>query len=45
MIKLKKGDHAPEFSLLNQFGKTVELGDFLGRRLLIYFYPKAGTSG
>ena len=45
MAALKKGDRAPGFALADQAGKTVKLGDFKGRKLLLYFYPKAGTSG
>lgn len=42
---LTPGDHAPPFSLLDQAGDTVSLSDFAGRRLLVYFYPKADTPG
>lgn len=45
MAVLKKGDKAPAFSLADQFGRTVKLGDFKGRKLLLYFFPRAGTSG
>ena len=45
MIKLKKGDAAPGFALMDQSGKTLKLDDFRGKKLLVYFYPKAGTSG
>ena len=45
MTKLKAGDKAPTFSLLNQEGKTVKLSEFKGRKLLAYFYPKALTPG
>jgi peroxiredoxin Q/BCP len=45
MVKLKKGDVAPGFALMDQTGKTVKLGDFRGKKLLVYFYPKAGTAG
>jgi thioredoxin-dependent peroxiredoxin len=45
MAKLKKGDRAPGFALIDQMGKTVNLTDFKGRKLLVYFYPKAGTFG
>lgn len=45
MIVLKKGDSAPGFVLTDQFGKTVRLKDFEGRKVLLYFFPKAGTSG
>jgi peroxiredoxin Q/BCP len=40
---LKSGDRAPDFELEDQHGRTVRLADFAGRRLLIYFYPRAGT--
>ena len=39
------GDVAPPFSLPDQRGRTVSLEDFKGRRVLIYFYPKADTPG
>ena len=42
---LKAGDHAPDFSLLDQAGETVNLSDFAGRKLLVYFYPEADTPG
>jgi thioredoxin-dependent peroxiredoxin len=45
MAKLKPGDPAPNFSLEDQNGKKVNLANFKGRKLLLYFYPKAGTSG
>ena len=45
MSKLAKGDKCPDFSLKNQDDKIVSLGDFKGKKLLIYFYPKAMTSG
>ena len=45
MAKLEKGDSAPDFSLLDQEGKEVKLGDFKGRKLLVYFYPRANTPG
>ena len=40
-----KGDRAPAFSLPDREGKTVKLADYRGRKLLLYFYPKAGTAG
>ena len=42
---LKPGDKAPAFTLLNQAGEKVKLGDFKGRKVLVYFYPKADTPG
>ena len=45
MALLKKGDRAPGFTLTDQFGKEIQLKDFKGRKVLLYFFPKAGTSG
>ena len=45
MTQLKAGDRAPAFSLPDQEGKVVKLSGFKGRKVLVYFYPKANTSG
>src|SRR5437763_254778 len=45
MPKLKPGDAAPDFALSDQRGKTVKLKDFRGKKLVVYFYPKADTPG
>ena len=45
MTTLKEGSKAPAFSLEDQQGTTVKLADFKGRKLLVYFYPKADTPG
>lgn len=42
---IKQGQNAPHFSLLDQTGKSVSLTDFKGKKVLIYFYPKALTPG
>jgi peroxiredoxin Q/BCP len=42
---LKPGDKAPAFTLLDQDGNRVKLSDFKGRKVLVYFYPKADTPG
>ncbi len=42
---LNSGDKAPAFSLTDQNGNPVSLSDFIGRKVLVYFYPKAGTPG
>jgi peroxiredoxin Q/BCP len=44
-VVLSEGQKAPGFSLQDQSGKTVKLSDFKGRRVLLYFYPKADTPG
>ena len=45
MSRLAAGDKAPSFSLADQNGKTVSLSDFAGKKLLVYFYPRADTPG
>ena len=45
MTPLKAGDIAPKFSLPDQDGEEVNLTDFQGQRVLVYFYPKAMTPG
>ena len=42
---LSPGDKAPEFDLLDQDGNRVALSAFKGRKVLVYFYPKADTPG
>jgi peroxiredoxin Q/BCP len=42
---LQPGDQAPDFALLDQDGTTVRLSDLAGRKVLVYFYPKADTPG
>jgi peroxiredoxin Q/BCP len=44
-MELRPKDKAPEFNLPDQDGKKVSLSDFKGWRVLLFFYPKAGTSG
>ena len=44
-MKLKVGDTAPAFSLSDQSGASHSLDAYAGRKLLIYFYPKADTPG
>lgn len=42
---LKPGDRAPDFSLPDAGGKTVSLGDFRGKTVVLYFYPRDNTPG
>jgi peroxiredoxin Q/BCP len=42
---LNIGDTAPPFSLKDQHGNDVSLSDFLGQKVVIWFYPKASTPG
>ena len=42
---LEAGSKAPDFTLKDQNGKTVTLSDFSGKTVVLYFYPKANTSG
>lgn len=41
----KEGERAPAFTLADQHGEKVKLGDFKGRPVVVYFYPKADTPG
>ena len=42
---LQPGSKAPDFSLADDEGKTRTLGDFAGKALVLWFYPKADTPG
>lgn len=42
---LSPGDIAPDFELMNSEQERVKLSDNRGKRVVVYFYPKAGTSG
>ena len=39
------GKKAPDFALPDEQGRTVRLSDFEGRRVVLFFYPKASTPG
>ena len=43
--RLSPGDTAPEFTLTSDTGEEVALSDFLGRKVIVYFYPAAMTPG
>jgi len=45
MSTLKVGDKAPEFTAKDQDGKLISLKDFKGKKLVLFFYPKANTPG
>ena len=42
---LEPGSPAPDFSLSDDEGKTRTLNEFIGRKLVLWFYPKADTPG
>ncbi|WP_396158028.1 thioredoxin-dependent thiol peroxidase [Flavobacterium sp.] len=45
MVTLQKGDKAPQFSGKDQDGITHTLLDYKGKKLVVFFYPKANTPG
>lgn len=45
MAYLEVGAQAPDFTLLNKDGKEVSLSDYLGQKVILYFYPKDSTPG
>lgn len=45
MPRLEIGERAPQFALKDQAGRTVRLADYKGKKLLVYFYPRADTPG
>lgn len=45
MSHLKEGDAAPAFTAKDQNGKDVSLSDYLGKKVILYFYPKDDTPG
>ena len=44
-MSLNIGDKAPQFELLNQDGVKIALKDFIGKKVILYFYPKDNTPG
>ncbi|APY12431.1 thioredoxin-dependent thiol peroxidase [Seonamhaeicola sp. NFXS20] len=45
MTTLKAGDKAPNFEALDEQGNTIKLSDYKGKKLVVFFYPKASTPG
>ena len=45
MNTLKQGDKVPDFSVKDEQGNIVSLNDFKGKKLIVFFYPKANTPG
>ncbi|GAA4519498.1 MULTISPECIES: thioredoxin-dependent thiol peroxidase [Sphingobacterium] len=45
MSTLEVGSKAPEIIAKNQKGETIKLSDFLGKKVILYFYPKDNTPG
>ena len=44
-MAIEAGKKAPAFALVDENGKTVKLGDFAGKHVILYFYPKDDTPG
>jgi peroxiredoxin Q/BCP len=44
-MALEPGEKAPDFTLLDQDGNPVKLSSFKGKRVVVFFYPKASTPG
>ena len=42
---LNINDIVPDFSAKNQFGETIKFSDYKGKKVIIFFYPKANTQG
>ena len=45
MKTLQKGDIVPDFTAVDQDGRQINLSDYKGRKLVVFFYPKANTPG
>lgn len=44
-MEIKEGSLAPEFSLMGSDGKEHKLSDYIGKKVVLYFYPKDNTAG
>lgn len=45
MVTLKTGDPAPDFKAIDQDGNEIKLSSYKGKKVILYFYPKADTPG
>lgn len=45
MDTLKEGDKVPNFTVNDQDGNSISLSDYKGKKLIVFFYPKANTPG
>ncbi|OHE76658.1 MAG: hypothetical protein A2107_04505 [Verrucomicrobia bacterium GWF2_62_7] len=45
MVELKVGSMAPDFTVLDDSGEKLGLSSLAGKKIVLYFYPKAGTPG
>lgn len=45
MTKLKEGNTAPHFKAKDQHGNTIDIDDYKGKKVVLYFYPKDNTPG
>jgi len=45
MTSLKLGENAPQFQAKDNLGNTIRLSDYTGKKLVLFFYPKASTPG
>ena len=44
-MAVQNGEPAPDFTLPSDEGNEVQLSEFRGKKVILYFYPKAGTGG
>lgn len=44
-MAVRSGEMAPGFTLTSDEGKQIQLADFRGSKVILYFYPKANTGG
>ncbi|MDP3445245.1 MAG: redoxin domain-containing protein, partial [Ignavibacteria bacterium] len=44
-MMLEKGDKAPDFNAVDQNGNTVSIKSLIGKKIIVYFYPKDDTPG